>query len=639
MPELPAQDSWSSSAVSQHLQQVTEALAAVPSEAAITDLILHAALGLVPARAAALLLLGDGGQLEVVASRGEGEALRALWEEDSLDGLSPAAQTLLQGAPVFFEQGLPGGVTGAGAALPVALEGQPTGVLALAFGESHAFRPDERSALRMLAASCALALGRIRLSEQLERQVRERTHDLHLANIKLQSVSAHLEAKVRERTAELEAILSQLAYQARHDALTGLPSRWFFEEELARSVAQAGAQGQGLLVMFVDLDGFKLVNDTLGHAVGDALLREVARRLGQAAPRGALVARMSGDEFTILLEGRMDQAQVVTTAHRVRAALEQPYLLGTVTAHITASIGVSLYPEDGADADTLLKHADTAMYQAKHGGKNDVRFFTQEVNASELQRSRLAVDIRGALARGELSVQYQPQFERSGREVVAFEALLRWDHPRLGPVPPEQFVPLLEDTGLIVPVGEWTLGEVCRQNAAWRAAGLRPVRVAVNVSMKQFARHDFLWMVQMALKQHGLEGDALELELTERLAVDDLDGTRQMIHELRAMGVTIVIDDFGTGQSALSSLLRLPVDLLKVDRTLLHELGQAPGARHVIAGVVSMAGALGIRVIAEGIESPAELITVCGMKFERLQGFLLGGPVTGDAAAQYLPPQ
>ncbi|SMB93699.1 putative bifunctional diguanylate cyclase/phosphodiesterase [Deinococcus hopiensis] len=637
MPERPAQDPWLFSSMSQHLQQVTEALVAASSHVAAGALILQATLGVVPARSAALLVDGDGG-LEIGTLHGDEARLRPLWEEDSLDGLSPALQALGTGTPLFFEQGLPGGAAGAGAALPVVLEGQSLGVIVLAFGEPHAFAPDERACLRILAGQCALALGRIRLAQQLEQQVQERTHALHLANIKLQAASAGLEAKVRERTAELEAILSQLAYQARHDALTGLPTRWFFEEELVRSIALARTQGRSLLVMFVDLDGFKLVNDTLGHAVGDALLREVARRLGQAAPRHATVARMSGDEFTILIEERLTQAEVVETAHRVRTALEQPYLLGNVTAHITASIGVSLYPDDGSDADTLLRHADTAMYQAKHGGKNDIRFFTQEMNASEQHRSRLAVDIRGALAGGELSVQYQPQFDATGRRVVAFEALLRWDHPRLGRVSPEQFVPLLEDTGLIVPVGEWTLGEVCRQNAAWRAAGLRPVRVAVNVSMKQFARHDFLWMVQMALKQHGLEGDALELELTERLAVEDLDGTRQIIHELRAMGVTIVMDDFGTGHSALSSLLRLPLDLLKVDRTLLHELGAAPGARHVIGAVVSMAQALGIRVIAEGVESPAELITVSGMAFERLQGFLLGGPVGGEAAAQYLLP-
>lgn len=642
MPELPARDTVLLPTVSQLLQEAAEGFAASSSQGGVVDLALHSVLGLFAVRAAAVLL-HRGGVLEVAATRGDDSNLQALWQdlgpqEGDLDELSPALQACREGVPLFFAQGAGPEGSGAAAVVPLSLEGRVLGLILLEFREPRDFSPDERSWLRLLAGQSALALGRVQLAQQLEQQVQERTHELHLANIKLQASSAQLEAKVRERTADLEAILSQLAYQARHDALTGLPSRWYFEEELARSIAGAAAQGGQLLVMFVDLDGFKLVNDTLGHAFGDALLREVARRLVQSAPAGSMVARMSGDEFTILIGEALNQDQIAGVAHQVRSALEQPYLLGNMTAHITASIGVSVYPQDGQDAETLLKHADTAMYQAKYGGKNDIRFFTQEMNDTEMQRSRLVVDVRGALARGELSIQYQPQFEATGRRVVAFEALMRWDHPRLGLILPERFVPLLEDNGLIVPVGEWALNEVCRQNAAWRAGGLRPVRVSINVSLKQFARHDFLWMVQMALKGHGLEGDSLELELTERLAVDDLAGTRQILQELRAMGVNIVIDDFGTGNSAVSSLLRLPLDLLKVDRTLLHELSRTPAARHIIQAIVSMAGALGIGVIAEGVESPAELITVSGMNFERLQGFLLACPVDGDAAGAFLQP-
>lgn len=481
-----------------------------------------------------------------------------------------------------------------------------------------------------------------RFSGELEARVAARTAELtrqgealDVANAELRALSADLEAKVRARTADLEASHAQLAHQAQHDALTGLPNRVLLEDRLTRAAAHAARQGGTFAVLFVDLDGFKFVNDTLGHRLGDALLVEVARRLTGAVRGCDTVARLSGDEFVMLLGSLEREEDAAPIAGRVLAEFETPFALDEHEVRVTASVGVSLSPRDGLSPAELLQHADVAMYQAKRHGKNAVRFFAPEMNVAARARAELESRLRGALARGEFRLHYQAQFDPGGRG-CGFEALLRWTSPELGPVSPAAFVPVAEDAGLIVPIGTWVLNEACRQNAAWQREGLAPVRVAVNVSPAQFARENFVDLVRDALGQHGLEGRWLEVELTERLVVQDVEATARKMAELRALGVGVSIDDFGAGHSALAYLLRLPVSGLKIDRAFVRDLGCVPGAERVVGATVALAHALGLDVVAEGVETAAQLRSLHALGCERVQGFLLGRPVSAEEAREVL---
>ncbi|WP_102128158.1 putative bifunctional diguanylate cyclase/phosphodiesterase [Deinococcus planocerae] len=480
------------------------------------------------------------------------------------------------------------------------------------------------------------------LSGELETRVAERTAELRrqggaldAANAELRALSAALETQVRERTAALEASHAQLAHLAQHDALTGLPNRALLEDRLTRATAHAARHGGLLAVLFVDLDGFKFVNDTLGHRPGDEVLTEVARRLTGAVRGCDTVARFGGDEFVVLLHDLAREEDAAAIAGRMLATFAQPFALSEHEVRVTASVGVSLSPRDGVEPAELLRHADVAMYQAKRHGKNAVRFFSPEMNAAARARADLETSLRGALARGEFALHYQPQFGPGG-EVCGFEALLRWTHPDLGPVSPATFVGVAEDAGLIVPIGTWVLGEACRQNAAWQREGLPPVRVAVNVSPAQFAREDFVSVVRAALQGHGLEGRWLEVELTERLVVQDVEATARKMAELRALGVGVSVDDFGAGHSALAYLLRLPVSGLKIDRAFVRDLGEVPGAERVVGAIVALAHALGLEVVAEGVETAAQLRRLHALDCERTQGFLQGRPAPAAEARERL---
>ncbi|WP_102127460.1 putative bifunctional diguanylate cyclase/phosphodiesterase [Deinococcus planocerae] len=434
---------------------------------------------------------------------------------------------------------------------------------------------------------------------------------------------------LRERTLALEEsdrrkdeLLTALAHQARHDALTGLLGRAAFTAHLEAAVRQASLTGEGLAVLFVDLDGFKAVNDTLGHAAGDALLREVAVRLRGAVPPPGLVARLSGDEFTALLPGLGGQ-EAERVAQAIIKGLSRPYLLAGRQAGVTGSVGLSVYPADATDADTLLGHADTAMYHAKARGKNAWRAYTPEMDPA----AGIGPLLRGAAGRGEFTLHYQPQFDTLGRRVLALEALLRWTHPELGPVDPGRFIPVAEDSGLIVEIGAWVLDEACRQNAAWQRAGLAPVRVAVNVSPAQLAREAFAAEVGDTLRRHALAGTWLELEVTERLALREVERAVAVLREVRRLGVRVALDDFGQGHSSLGHLAHLPLDVLKVDRALIQDLGRAAQADRVTQAVVALGRGLGLEVVAEGVETPAQLAAAAALGCERTQGFLLGRPL------------
>ncbi|ADV67313.1 putative bifunctional diguanylate cyclase/phosphodiesterase [Deinococcus maricopensis] len=465
-----------------------------------------------------------------------------------------------------------------------------------------------------------------RLSGELEGRVQERTRELDVANTALRGLTEDLELKVRERTAELEASQARLAHQAQHDVLTGLPNRALFQDRVERGIASAAREGGRLAVMFIDLDGFKAVNDTLGHAAGDELLREVASRLQDNVRRNDTVARLGGDEFTVMLLGVNTAQDAASVAQKILRALREPIHLADGAAHVSGSIGVSLYPQDGADATDLQRHADIAMYRAKQGGKNNITFYAPEMNAVDAARSAVEQHLRGALDRHELTLAYQPLHNAQGL-VVGVEALLRWQNAALGNVPPTTFIPVAEDTGLIIPIGQYVLNEACRQLAAWRAHGTAVDRMSVNVSPAQFAREDFVDIVRRALQHHRLDGRDLELELTERLIIRDVPGVSRKMSELRALGVRLSIDDFGAGNSALNYLMTLPVNTLKVDRAFVQALDQTPGAHRIVQAIVALGHALGLDVVAEGVETPAQLLQVRELGCERTQGFLLGQPV------------
>ncbi|GBF08083.1 diguanylate cyclase/phosphodiesterase [Deinococcus aerius] len=434
--------------------------------------------------------------------------------------------------------------------------------------------------------------------------------------------NARLHRALTAREAELEHL-------AHHDPLTGLPNRRALTAHLEEAVRRARASGTRLALLFVDLDGFKHINDTLGHAAGDAALREVARRLRENAPAGAQVARLSGDEFAVVVPDLAEADAALPVGEALLSALTAPLALPGTGARVGASVGVAVWPDHVPDAGGLLRSADSAMYHVKLRGKNGVRLFSPELDAEWRGRQEIERHLRGALDRGEFRLHYQPQCGPGG-EVVGAEALLRWTHPELGEVPPRRFVPVAEDLGLIGPLGEWVLREACRQAAAWRAGGL-PLRVAVNVSPAQFAQADFPAQVRAALESAGLPGSALDLEITERLLVQDMARTAHQLALLGGWGVRISIDDFGTGHSALAYLLRLPISALKVDRGFVQELDEAGqdgvGAARVVQAVAGLAHNLGLTVVAEGVEEPWQRQRVLDLGCDYVQGYFLARPL------------
>jgi diguanylate cyclase (GGDEF)-like protein/PAS domain S-box-containing protein len=426
---------------------------------------------------------------------------------------------------------------------------------------------------------------------------------------------------------EQRQLTDQLAYQAHHDALTGLSNRLLFQERLRREIVQARRSGASLALLYIDLDRFKLINDTLGHATGDALLRQVAKRLKSCLRESDSLARISGDEFTITATGLNDPQSAGRVAETVLKALRDPFHADNQELFVTASVGISVYPQDAIDAETLQRNADSAMYRAKNRGKNRFEYFLAELSASRRQRLELETCLRRALERNEFCVHYQPQFDLQSGKLVGQEALLRWTHPKLGLIPPDQFIPIAEENELIVPIGAWVLRQACRQAASWQRAGYPLKGMAVNVSAVQFTRPDFVRTIAAVLEESGLEPRFLELELTESLVIRDVRESADKMAQLRALGVQISVDDFGAGYSSLSYLQRLPIDILKLDRSFVEEFKmEAGGSSSLVQGIVSLAHGLGIRVTAEGIETQQQLDLVHHSGCDKVQGFLLGRP-------------
>ena len=430
-------------------------------------------------------------------------------------------------------------------------------------------------------------------------------------------------------------LTDQLAYQANHDALTQLPNRLLLQRELDAALRRAAGTGEPLAVVFIDLDRFKQINDTLGHEVGDVVLQQIGHRLHEKIRPGDTLARMGGDEFTAILTGPKAADSAAEYARELLAAVRMPCRAAGRELFVTASVGISLYPRDGIDAATLLRNADSAMYTAKYRTKNDLHFFTKEGSAGAGKRLELETHLRRALERGEFELQYQPQVDLQGR-LASLEALLVWDSPELGRVSPSTFIPIAEDTGMILPIGTWVLQETCEQMASWRAAGLEPVPLAVNVSALQFTQSDFVATVAAAIARAKAPVGALELELTESLIMRDAEASASVMRELRDIGVRIAIEDFGTGYSSLSNLRRLPADNVKIDQSFLQEGECGPATLALIKAIVVLAHSIGLTVTAEGVETPEQFAMIREGGCDRAQGHMFGAALPRAAAEELL---
>jgi diguanylate cyclase (GGDEF)-like protein/PAS domain S-box-containing protein len=432
------------------------------------------------------------------------------------------------------------------------------------------------------------------------------------------------------------AMSLQMSHLARHDVLTDLPNRLLLNDRLAGAIASARRYRRQLAVMFLDVDQFKHINDSLGHEVGDQLLRSVAEQLTRCVRSSDTVSRQGGDEFVVVLS-EMDQAShAVVSAAKILAAVAEPHRIAGYELHITASIGVSVYPDDGPDAETLLRNADLAMYHAKEHGRGRYQFFQPDMNVRAVERQSLEHGLRRALNRHEFLLHYQPKMDLESGAMIGAEALIRWRHPDRGLLLPTQFVPIAEDSGLIVPIGQWVLREACRQAQAWHDAGLRPMPVAVNVSAVEFRSPGFLDGVRGILEQTRLESRYLELELTESVLMADRESTVSVLRGLKALGVQLALDDFGTGYSSLSYLNEFPIDALKIDgsfvRGITNDLQGAP----IVCAVISMGKSLNQRVIAEGVETAEQLAFLRAQRCGEGQGYYFSRPLVAEQFTKLL---
>jgi len=423
---------------------------------------------------------------------------------------------------------------------------------------------------------------------------------------------------------------------AQHDVLTGLPNRSLLQDRLGQAVAYATRSGHPVWVMLIDLDRFKYVNDSMGHKAGDVLLMTVAARLRGSLRDTDTVARLSGDEFVVILSQHEDQPLSGDIVQRVMDSVAQPVMLGTKEFFVTCSIGVAAYPSDGTPAESLIEHADIAMYRAKKLGRNNFQFYTPAMNEESLERVRIESALRNALERNEFVLHYQPQVDLKTGQIVGMEALIRWKHPELGMVPPGRFVGVAEDTGLIVPIGAWVMRTACAQNKAWQDAGLGHLRVAVNLSARQFSATELLPGIEQVLADTGLDPSCLELELTESLFMSDVSPAVDLLHRMKALGVKLSIDDFGTGYSSFSYLSRFPIDVLKIDRSFVNDITHDANDAAIVASIIALAHNLRLSVIAEGVETAEQLDYLRHQGCDEMQGYYFSRPLPAQEFEQLL---
>lgn len=472
----------------------------------------------------------------------------------------------------------------------------------------------------------------IRNAESLQSATVDQMIRLQQANANL--VVATLEA--RKLSEQVQAAKAELDHLAHHDVLTGLPNRILMYDRLAQAIALARRTGKQLAVVFMDLDRFKHINDSLGHAVGDQLLQSVGQRLLGCVRQSDTISRQGGDEFVALIPDIDHAEDAALAAKKMLAAIALPHRIEQHDLHIGVSIGISIYPNDGPDAETLIKHADTAMFHAKDQGRNTYAFFEQKMTARAVARQSIEASLRLALERQEFVLHYQPKINLHSGTIVGIEALVRWKHPQRGLLEPAQFVPIAEDSGLILPIGRWVLREACRQAQAWQDAGLPPITIAVNTSALEFRAEDFLVNLRGILEETRLQPRYLELELTESVLMRDAGETHSVLHALSALGIQLAVDDFGTGYSSLSYLRQFPINTLKIDRSFVNHMTHNANDASLVSAVISMSKSLKQRVIAEGVETAEQVAFLLDQHCDEGQGFFFGPPMVADALTPLL---
>ncbi|GGE68530.1 bifunctional diguanylate cyclase/phosphodiesterase [Massilia psychrophila] len=431
----------------------------------------------------------------------------------------------------------------------------------------------------------------------------------------------------------------RIHHVAQHDVLTGLPNRSLLQDRLSQAIAYSTRCNHPVWVMLIDLDRFKFVNDSMGHKAGDVLLVTVAARLRSALRDTDTVARLSGDEFVVILTEHEDQKLSVDVVQRLMDSVAQPVILGSKEFFVTCSIGVAVYPLDGAPADSLIEHADIAMYRAKKLGRDNFQFYTPAMNEEAMERVRIESALRCALERDEFVLHYQPQVDLASGEIVGMEALIRWQHPEMGMVAPDRFIGVAEETGLIVQIGAWVMREACRQNRAWHDAGLARLRVAVNLSARQFGATNLVADIRAVLAETGLAPGCLEIELTESLFMSDVSLAVELLHAMKALGVKLSIDDFGTGYSSLSYLSRFPIDVLKIDRSFVAAIARDSNDAAIVASIIALAHNLKLSVIAEGVETAEQLDYLRRRGCDQMQGYFFSRPLPAAEFEQLLRKQ
>jgi diguanylate cyclase (GGDEF)-like protein/PAS domain S-box-containing protein len=452
--------------------------------------------------------------------------------------------------------------------------------------------------------------------------------EMHLVGITTHMAGIAIERKRAE---------DRIQFMANHDALTGLPNRTLLDDRLSQALLYAQRHDRWVTVAFVDLDNFKTINDNLGHNAGDELLKTVASRMVACLRATDTVARLGGDEFVVLLVDQPKSAEIVSaTIHKLRTALAAPVRLVGRELRVTSSLGVANYPDDGTDAETLIANADAAMYRAKEIGGDNFQFYTPELNAKIHEKFLLQEELGNAVARSEFVLLYQPQVDLRTERIFAVEALIRWNHPTSGMIAPMKFIPMAEESGLIVPIGDWVLHEACRQNKAWQNAGLPPIHVCVNVSARQFKERNLVGRVVDALKDSGLDAKYLELEVTESLIMQDVELAVATMEELQGLGVQLSIDDFGTGYSSLSALKNFPVARLKIDKSFIDGLPADESDKAVAGAVISLGQKLNLKVIAEGVETNAQVAFLRENHCDEMQGYHFSRPVTAGEIEELL---
>jgi diguanylate cyclase (GGDEF)-like protein len=445
-------------------------------------------------------------------------------------------------------------------------------------------------------------------------------------------------SRVRESDAKLKHA-QRIEYLAYHDGLTALPNRSLFNKLLGQAIRQGQRYHRQLAVAFIDLDRFKQINDTLGHEAGDELLKEVANRLKACVRESDTVARLGGDEFVVLLTELGDEKYAATVAEKIIITIAKPFILLGQDFRITASIGISTYPKDGPDEQTLTKNADIAMYQAKEDGKNNFQFYSEKLNANSLERLTLESSLRHALERNEFRLHYQAKRDIANGQITGMEALLRWQHPDLGIVAPMQFIPVAEETGLIVPIGKWVIQTACLQNVAWQQQGLPHLKIAVNLTARQFGDEHLLRDVAAIIKSTGMEAGLLEIEIHESLLIHDIERTLRILTALKAMGIKIAIDDFGTGYSSLSTLQRFPLDTIKIDRSFVRDVARAGDNSNLTEAIIAMGKSLSLTVVAQGVETREQVEYLRSHACDEIQGFYFNKPMSAHEFTALLQAQ